>query len=144
MASQKGKASKRSEDTSSKIGRFYKSLRGIHPTTALIAAIVVVFAIFMFSGGLYVLINHPATAVYYNSKFYLLYPDLNYQFVSDTFIAGILYALGFLGLLSIYQSSRSAYNPRQAYMMLLIGIALVLVSYVALEGSIAYKISGGT
>ena len=30
--------------------------------------------------------------------------------------------LGFVGLLAIYQSTKSAYKPRQAYMLLVIGV----------------------
>jgi hypothetical protein len=55
----------------------------------------------------------------------------------------ILYALGFMGLISIYQSSKSAYKPRQAYMLLVIGVALLLLSYIFLEGSILYKLNQG-
>ena len=63
----------------------------------------------------------PLPSIYYNSKFYFLYPELSQQFLFDTVIAGVLYVVGFIGLLSIYQSSKHAYNPRQAYMTMIIG-----------------------
>ena len=44
---------------------------------------------------------------------------------------------------AIYQSSKSAYKPRQAYMMLVIGVTLLLIAYIFLEGAIAFKSSGG-
>ncbi len=58
-------------------------------------------------------------------------------------IAVILYGFGFVGLFAIYQSTKSAYNPRQAYMMLVIGVTFLFISYIFLESAIAYKASGG-
>ncbi len=120
----------------------YRRLSTIHPSTVVIAAVFVACAIFIFSGGVWTVINAPPPAVYYNSEFYFLYPSLTSQFISDTVISAVLYLLGFVGLLAIYQSTKNAYNPRQAYMLLAIGISLLVVAYIALEGSIAFKISG--
>ena len=85
------------------------------------------------------LINRPAPAWSTATGFLFLYPDISGQFGADTFISITLYAMGFIGLLAIYQSSKSAYKPRQAYMMLIVGVALLLMAYIFLEGSIAYK-----
>ena len=52
----------------------------------------------------------------------------------------MLYALGFAGLLAIYQSTKYAYKPRQAYMMLIIGVSLLLLAYIFLEDAILIKI----
>ena len=143
MASQKGKPSKHSEDTSSKIGKFYRRLRGIQPSTAIIAAIVIGYAIFIFSGGLFSIINHDYWSYYNGSKFYFVLWSISDQFVSEVFIAGIMYALGFLGLLAMYMSTKNAYNPRQAYMLLLVGVALVVTVYFVLDwGIIPYKLAG--
>jgi len=42
----------------------------------------------------------------------------------------------------VYQSTRYVYKPRQAYMMLLIGITLLFLSYVAVEATIRLKLNG--
>ena len=98
---------------------------------------------FIFGGGLFTLITRPPPSAYVNGNFYFLYPSLSSQFISDTVISVILYGFGFIGLFAIYQSTKSAYNPRQAYMMLIIGVAFLLLSYIFLEGAIAFKTSGG-
>jgi hypothetical protein len=103
----------------------------------------VAYAIFILGGGLFTLINRPAPSLYINNKFYFLYPNISSQFISDTAISVILYGLGFVGLYTIYQSSKSAYKPRQAYMMLVIGVTLLLLAYIFLEGAISFKTSGG-
>jgi hypothetical protein len=47
-----------------------------------------------------------------------------------------------VGLLAIYQSTKYVYKPRQAYMMMLVGVVLLLIAYIFLEASIQLKISG--
>jgi len=97
------------------------------------------YSIFIFGGGLYTLILRPIPAYISGSQFFFVYPGISQQFISDTVVSAILYALGFVGLLIIYQSSKSAYKPRQAYMMLVVGVALLFLSYIFLEGVINFK-----
>jgi hypothetical protein len=103
--------------------------------------IVISYAIFLFSGGLYMIISSPLPAYYTGTRFIFIYPDLGYQFISDTIIAIMLYAMGFAGLLAVYQSTKYAYKPRQAYMMMVIGVTLLLLAYIFLEDAILIKMS---
>jgi len=121
------------------IGKLFTRISEMKPSTLLISAVVIGGAILLFSGLIYDIVNTPLPAVYYNSRFYFLYPQLSNQFISDTIISAILYALGFVGLLMIYQSTKSAYKPRQAYMLLIVGITFLLISYIFLEGAISFK-----
>jgi len=107
-----------------------------------IVLIVIAFATFLFSGGLLTLIDQPPISVYTGSKFYFLYPALDGQFVMDTVFSAMLYVVGLAGLLLMYRSTKSAFKPRQAYMGMIIGVSLILLSYLFLEGSVLTKISG--
>ncbi len=137
------KLKKSSSELSFSLSRWFRKLSTNAPTAFLVTAVGISYAIFLFGGGLYTLINHPLPSAYVNNQFYFLYPDIGSQFVADTIISVTLYALGFAGLMAIYQSTKSAYKPRQAYMLLVIGVAFLLLSYVFLEGSISFKASGG-
>jgi predicted neutral ceramidase superfamily lipid hydrolase len=106
------------------------------------AVIVIAFATFLFGGGLLTIIQRPPVAIYTGDTFYFLYPAIDGQFVMDTFLSSMLYALGLVGLLLIYRSTKSAFKPRQAYMTMIIGVSLVLLAYIFLEGSILSKIRG--
>ncbi len=108
----------------------------------LIPTLVIAFAVFLFAGGIYDLIQRPVAAVYYNNKFLFLNPYLSEQFVDDTVIAVILYSLGVIGLMVTYQSTKYVYKPRQAYMMLLMGLVLMLMAYIFLELAIHIKLTG--
>ena len=137
------KIKKRSSDVSFSLSRWFQRISTTTPVALILTIIGVAYSIFLFSGGLYMLITHPAPAYLGQSVIYFLYPSTSGQFVSDTIIAGILYSLGFVGLLAIYQSTKSAYKPRQAYMLLIVGVTFLLLSYIFLEGSISFKIHAG-
>jgi hypothetical protein len=137
------KIKKRSSSVSFSLSRWFSKISTATPSALLITVAGILYCVFLFGGGLYTLITRPAPSAYVNGNFYFLYPNLSSQFISDTVISVILYGFGFLGLFVIYQSTKSAYNPRQAYMMLIIGVAFLLLSYIFLEGAIAFKSSGG-
>jgi len=137
------KAKKQASSISFTISRWFERISTMRPSTLLVTLVVLGVAIFLFGGGIYDIVNHPLPAVYYQGHFYFLYPSLSDQFVFDTVVAGILFLFGFVGLLTIYQSSRHAYSPRQAYMTLVVGAVLILLAYLFLEYFIHLKLTGG-
>ena len=137
------KIKKSSSSVSFSLSRWFRKISTAAPSTLIITVVGISYAMFIFGGGLFTLISHPLPSAYYNGKFYFLYPSLSSQFISDTVVSMILYALGFIGLFIIYQSTKSAYKPRQAYMMLVIGVTFLLLAYIFLEGAISFKASFG-
>ena len=135
------KLKKTSENVSFSLSRWFRKMYVNAPTTFIVTTVGICYAIFLFGGGLYALINQPAPALSLQSgRILFLYPDLSNQLGADTFISVILYSLGFFGVLSIYQSSKSAAKPKQAYMLLIAGVTLLLLSYVFLESAIWFKL----
>lgn len=122
------------------INRFYRKVSTAKPSTLILSTIAIAAAVFLFGGGLYTIIMKPLPAVYYGGRFLFLYPQLSEQFVSDSIIAMILYSLGIIGAITLYQSTKYAYKPRQAYMMFLVGIVLLLIAYIFLEATIQIKL----
>ena len=134
-----GRIKKSSSSLSFSMSKWFRRLSTSAPSIAVISIVVIAYALFVFGGGLYTIINRPVPSAYVNGRFYFLYPQISAQFVSDTIVSVTLYALGFAGLFVIYQSTKSAYKPRQAYMMLIIGVTLFLISFLFLEGAINFK-----
>jgi len=135
-----GKIKKSSENLSFSLSRWFRKM-STAPTTAIITVVGISYAVFLFGGGLYTLINQPVPS-YYNEntqQFYFLYPDVSEQFGADTIISVALYALGFIGLLTIYQSTKSANKPRQAYMLLISGVTFLLLAWIFLESVMIIK-----
>ena len=125
--------------TSFSLSRLFSKISTAQPSSFVISIVVIAYAIFLFGGGLYTIISSPIPAYYTGKGFLFLYPDLGQQFISDTVIAVMLYAIGFVGLLAVYQSTKYAYKPRQAYMMMVIGVTLLLLAYIFLEDAILIK-----
>jgi hypothetical protein len=136
------KLKKQTSSTAFSLSRWFTKISTTKPSSLIISIVTISFAIFLFSGGIYTIVSSPLPAYYTGTGFLFLYPDLGSQFISDSIIAIMLYAIGFIGLLTVYQSTKYAYNPRQAYMMIVIGVALLLIAYIFLEDAIQIKISG--
>jgi hypothetical protein len=136
------KVKKQASSLSFSLSRLFNKISTAKPSTFLVSLIVLGGAIFLFGGGLYDIIVQPLASFYTGNRFYFLYPDLSSQFLFDTVLSAILYVVGFVGLLSIYQSSKHAYNPRQAYMMMILGVTLLLMAYIFLEYFIHLKLVG--
>jgi len=134
------KVKKGASSMSFSLSRRFRKISTARPSSFVISIIVISYAVFLFGGGLYTVISSPLPAYYTGKGFIFLYPELGSQFVSDTVIAVMLYAIGFIGLLAIYQSTKYAYKPRQAYMMLVIGVTLLLLAYIFLEDAILIKL----
>jgi hypothetical protein len=136
------KAKKQASELSFSLSRWFRRVSTMKPSNLLFTIIIMSGSVLLLGGIVYDIVNQPLPAVYVNNRFYFLYPQLNEQFIFDTVVSGILYVAGFIGLLAIYQSARQAYNPRQAYMTMIVGVTLLLISYIFLEYFIRLKASG--
>jgi hypothetical protein len=122
------------------MNRLYRAITTAKPSSFAVGVLAISVAVFFFGGGLYDLIMKPLPAVYYGGRFLFLYPQLTEQFISDSIVAMTIYALGIIGMIAVYQSTKYVYKPRQAYMMLIIGFALVFMAYIFLEETIRIKL----
>jgi len=118
----------------------YRKISTAKPSTLILSIIAIAIAIFLFGGGLYDLTVKPYSAVYSQGRFVLVYPSLSEQFIADSIAAMTLYSLGAMGLIVIYQSTKYAYKPRQAYMMFIVGTVLLILAYIFLEVELYIKI----
>jgi len=134
------KVKRQKSSLASSFERWLNKISSIRPSSLTITLIVIAYAIFLFGGGLFTIIV-PIFPPYINNNFLFIYPELASQFISDTLIAATLYVMGFAGLMALYQSTKYAYKPRQAYMTAIIGVSLLLMAYIFLESILAIKIS---
>jgi hypothetical protein len=124
------------------VSKLYQRILKLKISTLIISMVVIGFTIFMLGGGLYDLIQAPLPAASYQGRILIVYPGLSEQFIGDSVVAMTIYAVGVVGIWFMYQSTRYAYKPRQANMMLMIGILFLFIAFVFLEATIAYKLAG--
>ncbi|MCJ7423793.1 hypothetical protein MUP01_05940 [Candidatus Bathyarchaeota archaeon] len=134
------KVKKGMSSVSFSVNRFYRRISTAKPSTLILSTVAMAIAVFLFGGGLYDIIMKPYPSVYFNSQFILIYPQLSEQFIADSLVAMILYSVGIAGLVIMYQSTKYAYKPRQAYMMFLVGVVLLFLAYIYLEATIRLKV----
>jgi len=125
------------------MNKVYHRVSTAKPSTLIVSIVAIAIAVFLFGGGLYDIITKPYSAVYYGGRFLFYYPQLSEQFIADSIVSMILYSLGIIGLITMYQSTKYAYKPRQATLMLVTGLVLFFMAYVVLEVTIQMKLSGG-
>jgi len=132
------KAKKTAVSLSYSLQKLYTRISSAKPSPFAIAVVAMAVAVFLYGGGLHLIIVKPLPAVYYGGRFLFVYPQLSEQWVSDSLIAMILFSMGVAGAMFIYQSTKYAYKPRQAYLTFIIGLILLMVAYVSLEAILHY------
>ncbi len=137
------KVKKQASSLSFSLSKWFNKISTARPSTFIITLVILGTSFFLLSGGLYDIIVQPLPSYYNGQQFFFLYPGISDQFLFDTVLAGIVYIVGFIGMLAIYQSSRHAYNRRQAYMVMIIGVTLLIISYLFLEYFIYFKLHPG-
>lgn len=128
------KAKKGASSLSYHIQKAYWKLVTLKPSTILLTIIAVAASVFLLGGGVYDILEQPAIAFISGGRVIPYYPQaLNEQLLGESIASMVLYSLGIMGLLLIYQSTKYAYNPREAYTTLLIGLILLLIGWVIIE-----------
>jgi hypothetical protein len=122
--------------------KLYTKISTARPSPFALAVIAMAIAVFLYGGGLHLIIVKPLPAVYYGGRFLFVYPQLSEQWVSDSIIAMILFSMGVAGAVFMYQSTKYAYKPRQAYLLFMIGAFLFFVAYISLEAVLNWKLRG--
>jgi len=108
------------------------------PSTFATAVIVVAASLFLLGGGIYDLMEKPLLLIVAaGGRIITYYPyALNEQFLVESVIVMIIYALAVVGFLIAYHSTKYAYRSRQAYRLLLVGCVLVVIAYIFIERSL--------
>ena len=119
----------------------YRRITTAKPSLFLVAIFITGLSIFFLGGGVYDLLEKPLVAIPLGSTIIFFYPAISEQTILDSFIAMLAYFFGVAGILFMYQSTRYAYRPRQAFIALLIGVAFILIAYVTLEDLILVKLT---
>jgi len=116
------------------------------PSIFVIAIIIAAFSIFLLGGGVYDILEQPLVAIPISStRIIFYYPySVHEQSILESLYVMVSYSLGVAGVLLIYQSTKYAYKPRQAFIMLLSGVVLVLLAYFYTENLVLSKLTVST
>lgn len=120
----------------------YQKMMTVKPSLLLMAVMTIALSIFLLGGGVYNILEKPYAILPGPRGFLVFYPyTLNEQILNESITVMVLYFIGVLGFLLMYQSTQYAYRPRQASTLLLIGGSLVILAYLGAEISLGLKIN---
>jgi predicted neutral ceramidase superfamily lipid hydrolase len=112
------------------------------PSIFVVTSVIIALTIFFLGGGVYDLLAEPIIAFPLGRRILFFYPySVHEQAVVESFIIMTSYVLGFLGVFLMYQSTKYAYKPRQAYILLLTGIIFLLIAYIYIENFLWSKLT---
>ena len=113
------------------------------PSTTLLLILIVGFVAFILAGGIYDITQSPISLLPTTSGYSVLIKGtLGQQTLNESLIAAFLYMLGLGGLYMLLRSTRFAYRPRNAYLMLILGTLTVLLVVFYSNALITQKIGG--
>ena len=118
----------------------YERIITAKPSLFVVGVSAVAVSFFLLSGGIYDVMIKPIVAYFASGgQMLVFYPSLTEQFLLESIIIMIFYAIGFAGFLIAYRSTKYAYNPRQAYRFLLVGCVLLIISLLLIENGLMSK-----
>jgi len=106
------------------------STRAMRPPVTIATLAMMGFAIFLLAGGVYDALEAMAgTSIAILQQrgggWAFVYPgDIHRQTTSESLVVGLLYFVGMAGFYMLLRSTKLAYRPRQAYLLLILGLLL--------------------
>ncbi|MBS7619671.1 hypothetical protein KEJ21_03390 [Candidatus Bathyarchaeota archaeon] len=95
-------------------------------STSIILAVLILFAAFIASGGLYDIFDSPPTVIGLQEGYLAFRGYLNEQTLLESIFSMILLIITFIGLYFSHRSTQIMYDSKRARSMLVMGIALTL------------------
>ena len=113
------------------------------PSTTVLLVLILGFIGFILAGGIYDILERPISLLPTPSGYSVLIKGtLGQQTLNESLIAAFLYMLGLGGLYMLLRSTRFAYRPRNAYLLLILGTITVLMVVFYSNALITQKIGG--
>lgn len=125
-----------------RLQRAIRKIATAKPSIFVIASVIVASTVFFLGGGVYDLLAQPLIAVPMGRRVLFFYPySVHEQAVLESLLVMTSYVMGFFGVFLMYQSTKYAYKPRQAYILLLTGVVLLLIAYIYIENLLWSKLT---
>lgn len=125
-----------------RLQRVIRKITTAKPSIFVIASVIVASTVFFLGGGVYNLLAQPLIAFPIGRKILFFYPySVHEQAILESILVMVSYVMGFFGVFLMYQSTKYAYKPRQAYILLLTGVVLLIIAYIYIENLLVSKLT---
>jgi hypothetical protein len=110
---------------------FGNSLSGSY--NQVVALVLILISIFILGGGMYDVIIQPLILLPTSTTTQFFYFGLRNQSLTESLVFMVLLTIGISGLYLSFRSSKLIYRPREASIMLFIGVALIITAFLCCE-----------
>ena len=103
---------------------------GLKGSWTILFIVAIGLAAFFLAGGIYDLLEKPVSLLPRASQqgWTFIYPGgLGEQTLNESLLSGILYLIGLSGFYMLFRSTRFAYRPRNAYILLIVGFVTTII-----------------
>lgn len=94
---------------------------------------------FILGGGVYDIMEQPISVLPTPSNPIFYFPGMTDQTFNESMIFILFLSIGISGGYLSYNSTLRAYRPREARMILAIGVAMIVVAYIGCETLLTWK-----
>lgn len=121
----------------------FKHIEISFPIPIKTISVITIYAILFVlqTGVVYLIYNKPpALGADSSGNAIFLYPNINESFIIEGIVASVLIFLCSLGFILLYHGSKYVYNRTIALRILILGLILILTTFVALQVMISTKL----
>jgi hypothetical protein len=104
---------------------------GLKGSWTILFIVAIGLATFFLAGGVYDMLEKPVSLLPRASQqgWTFIYPGgLGEQTLNESLLSGILYLIGLSGFYMLFRSTRFAYRPRNAYILLIVGFVTTIIA----------------
>ncbi|MFQ6076503.1 MAG: hypothetical protein ACE5Z5_10280 [Candidatus Bathyarchaeia archaeon] len=109
------------------------------PPSSVIVILMVLISIFILGGGVYNIMMKPLALLPTPTYPIFFYFGLHEQMLSESLIFIFLLIIGVIGGYLAYRSTRYLYRPREAMIMMLIGVTMLFLAFIGCEYVLGLK-----
>ncbi len=110
------------------------------PSRSLSVVSILIILFVLQTGVVYLMVRKPP-ALGSNSagKAVFIYADVHESFIIEGIVASILIIFCSMGFIFLYQASKYVYNKKMAVWILLIGVLMIIISFILLQYMLSVK-----
>lgn len=111
------------------------------PARSLSVITILVILFVLQTGVVYLIVREPlALGATQSGDPLFIYPDLHESFIMEGIVASFLILLCSIGFIMLYQASKYVYNKKMAWWILVIGVVIILITFILLQYIIDMKV----
>ena len=112
------------------------------PPRMLVLMATYIFLFWLMAGGIYFEVQNPIAVGARGSNPVFFYPSMSDSFIIEGILAAILLFMAGMGMIFLYQASLQKMNRNYAIKLLVTGLLLGIISFMALQWIVNIKMGG--